>query len=68
MNIDTSGTSPSGFYIVTREVFDQTRAESDILEQFDLGGIAILFGARYGQPVWLLDNPLGHSQAIWLEE
>jgi len=59
----------SGFYVVSLEVFDQTRAESKILQTFDLTSGLLHFGTRYGQPVWLLENLLEPSACcVWLEE
>lgn len=70
MKVDTTNASAvSGFYVVDLATFDQTRAESNILQTFDLTSGLLHFGTRYGQPVWLLENLLEPSACcVWVEE
>ena len=61
--------SPVGFHAVNFEVFCQTLEESKVTFSIDMGGgVAIHHGTRYGDPVWLMDNPSGNLYGIWVEE
>jgi hypothetical protein len=67
INFTNSGAA-SGFYIVDHDIFIETISESEITNHFDLGkGLRILHGLRYGDPIWLLDNPLSGRYGIWVE-
>lgn len=57
----------SGFYIVNFDTFTDVVAESVIEDRFELGGVAIYHGHRFGSSIWLLDNPLGKLYGIWVE-
>lgn len=64
---DASGVS--GFYATGFEIFAQTLSESEITTSFEMGGgIAIHHGTRNGDPIWLMDNPMGKLYGIWVEE
>lgn len=70
MRIDFNNAgSVSGFYVVDLATFDQTRAESQILQTFDLTSGLLHVGTRYGQPVWLLENLVDSGACcVWVEE
>lgn len=70
MRVDTTdASSVSGFYLVGLDVFDETRAESKILQTFDLVSGLLHFGRRRGQPVWLFENLVAPDLcAVWVEE
>ena len=60
--------SPVGFHAVKFEIFCQTLGESTITYSIDMGGVTIHHGTRYGDSIWLMDNPLGSLYGIWVEE
>jgi hypothetical protein len=61
--------SVSGFYVVDREVFTQTLDECNIQRSFELGGgLVVHLGSRCGTPIWLLNNPHGERNAIWVDD
>lgn len=63
----TDASSVSGFYITDFSTFAQTLDETEVVNKWDLGAVAIICGIRDGAVVWLLDNPDG-KYAIWVEE
>ena len=69
MNINTANVNtPSGFYPVKFEAFAETLAESRITYSIDMGAVTIHHGTRQGQPIWLMDNPMGKLYGIWVED
>jgi len=61
--------SPFGFHAVIFSVFCQTLEESEITFSIGMGGgVAINYGTRYGNPIWLMDNPGGELYGIWVED
>jgi len=69
MNINTTDINgPSGFYAVKFETFAETLAESHITYSIDMGAVTIHHGTRYGDPIWLMDNPGGSLYGIWVED
>lgn len=67
MHIDmTDLNTPAGFYAVTFETFAETLEESEVTFSIDMGGVTIHGGTRFGESIWLLDNPTG-LYGIWVE-
>lgn len=64
-NIDAANSS--GFYVVNFDTFTDVVTESEIEGRFDLGGVSIYHGRRFGSSIWLLDNPIGQLYGIWVE-
>lgn len=70
MQIDnTNADTVSGFYSVEFETFAQTLTESKITDTYEMGGgVTIHHGTRDGAPIWLMENPCGKLNGIWVED
>lgn len=64
--VEEKGYAPSEFSAVSFATFAQIREDTEVIESYELGGgVAIRYGTRNGQSIWLMDNPMGKLYGVW---